>query len=77
MTVQGWAQIAVYAILLLALTPLLGGYMARVYEGEAVFLARWFGFIERAFYRLLRTSSEEEQDWKQYAKSVVWFSLLS
>ena len=50
--------------------------MARVYEGENVFLARWFGFVERAFYRLLRISPDEEQDWKEYAKSVVWFSLL-
>ena len=76
LTALSWTQIAVYTLILLALTPLLGGYMARVYEGETVFLARWFGFIERAFYRLLGTSPEEEQDWKDYAKSVVWFSLL-
>ncbi len=73
---QGTAQIVFYVLVLLALTPLLGGYMARVYEGENVLLARWFGFAERAFYRLLRTSSDEEQDWKQYARSVLTFSLL-
>ena len=38
MTAQGWLQIAIYVALLTALTPLLGGYMARVFRGERVFL---------------------------------------
>jgi K+-transporting ATPase ATPase A chain len=75
-TSQGTAQIVVYVIALLILTPLLGSYMARVYEGEQVLLARWFGFAERGFYRLLRTSPDEEQDWKGYGTSVLVFSLL-
>ena len=33
MTAQGWLQIAMYLTVLTALTPLLGGYMARVYRG--------------------------------------------
>jgi potassium-transporting ATPase potassium-binding subunit len=73
---QGTAQIIFYVVVLLAVTPLLGSYMARVYEGENVLLARWFGFAERGFYRLLRTSPEEEQDWKGYGTSVIVFSLL-
>jgi potassium-transporting ATPase potassium-binding subunit len=75
-TSQGTAQIVVYVLVLLILTPLLGSYMARVYEGEQVLLARWFGFAERGFYRLLRTSPDEEQDWKGYGLSVLVFSLL-
>ena len=34
MTAQGWLQIAIYVAVLTALTPLIGGYMARVYRGE-------------------------------------------
>ena len=34
-TAQGWLQIAFYVAVLTALTPLLGGYMARVYSGRA------------------------------------------
>jgi len=75
-TSQGTAQIVVYVLVLLVLTPILGSYMARVYEGEQVLLARWFGFAERGFYRLLRTSPDDEQDWKQYATSVLVLSLL-
>ena len=39
MTAQGWLQIAIYVAVLTALTPLLGGYMARVYRGEVTLLA--------------------------------------
>jgi K+-transporting ATPase ATPase A chain len=73
---EGVGQIVFYVIVLLAVTPLLGTYMAKVYEGENVLLARWFGFAERGFYRLLRISPDEEQNWKQYGLSVLVFSLL-
>ena len=43
MTAQGWLQIAFYAAVLTALTPLLGAYMARVYQGEHVALAACSG----------------------------------
>ena len=37
-TAQGWLQIVFYVVVLTALTPVLGAYMARVYQGEHVFL---------------------------------------
>ena len=43
MTAQGWLQIALYVAVLTALTPLLGGYMARVYRASAVFLTPVLG----------------------------------
>ena len=36
MTVTGWIQIIVLVAVLTLLTPLLGGYMARVYRRERV-----------------------------------------
>ena len=74
---QGWVQIVVYLVILTALVPLMGGYMARVFQGDRVFLSRVFGPIERLTYRVLRVRPEEGQDWKAYARSVVVFSLLS
>ena len=52
---QGWIQIAAFLILLTALVPLVGGYIARVFQGEAVFLSRVLGPVERFAYRALRT----------------------
>jgi K+-transporting ATPase ATPase A chain len=76
MTWQGWFQIAFYLAVLTALVPLLGGYMARVYMGERVVLARVLGPVERLFYRAVRTNPTREQDWKQYATTMLVFSVL-
>ena len=75
MTLQGWLQIVVFFAIVVAITPLLGGYMARVYTGQHVHLARVVGPVERGIYRLLRVDVEREQDWKSYAASVLLFSL--
>jgi K+-transporting ATPase ATPase A chain len=75
-TAQGWLQIAVYVAALTALTPLLGAYMARVYQGERVLLTRVVGPLERLTYRALRTDPEREQDWKAYARTTIVFSAL-
>jgi K+-transporting ATPase ATPase A chain len=77
MTVTGWIQIVVLVAVLTAVTPLLGGYMARVYLGERVALSVVLGPLERSLYRLLRSDAEREQDWKQYASSVLLFSAAS
>ena len=77
MTGIGIGQILLYAVLLIALTPPLGAYMARVFEGENVLLARWFGFAERGFLRLVGERGAREQDWKSYAKTVIVFSAVS
>jgi potassium-transporting ATPase potassium-binding subunit len=75
MTAGGWGQIALFVAVLLALAVPLGNYMARVYTGEAVFLSRVLGGLERALYRLLRIDETRGQDWKAYARSLLVFSL--
>jgi K+-transporting ATPase ATPase A chain len=77
MTLQGWFQIAVLFVVLTALTPLLGGYMARIYSGETVALTRVLGPLERLLYRVMRTDPEHEQDWKSYGRAAIVFSLVS
>jgi K+-transporting ATPase ATPase A chain len=73
---QGWIQIAVFVAVLVALTPLIGAYMAQVFTNQRVFLSPVVGPIERLTYRLLRVRPEEGQDWKGYARSLIVFSLL-
>ena len=34
MTVIGWVQILLYCAIIVAITPVLGGYMTRVFNGE-------------------------------------------
>ena len=76
MSVNGWLQVAIYFAVLTALVPLLGGYMARVYQGERILLERPLGWLERLIYRLLGPSARTEQDWKSYGKTTIVFSFV-
>jgi potassium-transporting ATPase potassium-binding subunit len=60
-----------------ALTPLLGGHIARVMTGERTFLEPVAGPVERLVYRSLRLRPDHEQTWKAYARSLLAFSLAS
>jgi potassium-transporting ATPase potassium-binding subunit len=73
---QGWLQIALFLAVLIAFAPLLGGYMARVFTGERVFLTPVLGPLERLFYRTLRVDVSRGQDWKGYARSLLVLSGL-
>ncbi len=79
MSGQGVSQIVVYAIVLVALAYPLGLWMARVYSDSSLATLRWFGWlgwIERGFYRLVRSDAKREQDWKSYGVTVLVFSVL-
>jgi K+-transporting ATPase ATPase A chain len=76
LTLQGWLQIAIFFAVLTALTPLLGGYMARVYRNERVFLTRVLGPLERLVYAALRVDPDRQQDWKAYARTTLVFSAV-
>ncbi len=74
MSGQGIAQILLYAVVLVAFGYPLGLYMARVYA--AGFRVRWLSGVESGFYRLMRSDSNREQDWKSYSKTVLVFTVL-
>ena len=73
---QGWLQIALFVVVLVALTKPIGLYMARVFSNQRVFLTPVLGPIERFTYRALRVRPGEGQGWKEYARSLIVFSLL-
>src|ERR1700676_1320329 len=75
MTFTGWLTIVLFAVILTALAMPLGGYLAKVYTGERVFLSPLFAGPERFLLKVLRVDPQREQDWKSYAKSLIIFSL--
>ncbi len=77
MTASGWFQIVLLLAVLTSITPLLGGYIHRVFAGERVLLTRALGPAERCFSALLAGSEPADQDWKGYAGSVLMFSAIS
>ncbi|NTU63154.1 MAG: hypothetical protein HGB05_07080, partial [Chloroflexi bacterium] len=52
MTLNGWLQLGLYVVVLIALVKPLGAYMAHVYEGQPIRLSRVLGPIEQLIYRL-------------------------
>jgi K+-transporting ATPase ATPase A chain len=77
MTVIGWIQILLYAVVIFAITKPLGIYMFRVFEGERQPLPRFFGPIERWLCRLSGADPREQQTWKQYTIGMLIFSAVT
>ena len=66
MTINGFLQIGLYLIVLIALAKPLGWYMARVFEGQSAGLTRLLGPVEKGIYRLCGIRQNEEMGWKTY-----------
>jgi len=76
MTANGWLQIAIYFLLVLAVTKPLGAFMARVFEGERTFLSPILGPVERAIYAVCGVNEREEQHWVTYTVAMLVFSIF-
>jgi potassium-transporting ATPase potassium-binding subunit len=76
MTLNGWLQIALFCVLVLATVRPLGGFMARLFSGERNFLSPIFGPIERGFYRLAGVDPAKEQHWTGYAVAMLLFNAV-
>ncbi len=75
MTFNGWLQIAIYCIVIIAITRPLGGYMTRVFDGERTFLHPVLRPIERAVYWCCGVDETKEQSWLIYAVAMLLFSI--
>ena len=69
-------QLVFFLALVVALTPLLGGWMARVFRGEQHFLTPILGWLEGLIYRVARVDPAEEMTWKRYAAALLAFNFL-
>ena len=77
MTANGWLQIAIFFLLILACVKPLGSFIATVIEGRKNFLTPVLGPVERVIYRICGVKEDEEQHWTRYAGALLAFSLFS
>ncbi len=77
MTVNGWLQIAIFLLLILAVTKPLGVYMTRVFNRERTFIDPGLRPIERLLYRITGVDEDHEMRWTEYAISMLLFSAVS
>jgi potassium-transporting ATPase potassium-binding subunit len=73
MAIIGWVQILLYCAIIVALTPVLGGYMTRVFSGERTFLTPVLRPVELALYRAAGIDEKREQSWLAYTVGMLLF----
>ncbi len=76
MSANGWLQIALFAAIIAALAIPVGTWLHRVMEDPSPPGARLVGPFERLCYRLIGIDPGREMGFREYAGSVVTFSLL-
>jgi K+-transporting ATPase ATPase A chain len=76
MTAIGLVQILIFLALVALVAPFLGEYMARVFQGQRVFLSPVVRPLERGVYRLAGVHEEREQRWTGYLVAVLLFSVV-
>lgn len=77
MSANGWLQIFIFSLVILAVTKPLGIYMFRVFEGDQQPLPQFFGPIERVLYRLCGVDPKEQQKWTEYTIALLLFSAIT
>ncbi|MGN6581088.1 MAG: potassium-transporting ATPase subunit KdpA [Bordetella sp.] len=70
------ALLAVFLVILLAISPFLGRYIRESMENGRYRLTAWGRPIERAIYRIAGVDPLAEMSWKRYALATLLFSVL-
>ena len=73
MTLIGWTQILIYCAIIIAITPALGGYMTKVFNGERTFLSPLLHPVETVIYKIAGVDVRREQGWLMYTVAMLLF----
>jgi potassium-transporting ATPase potassium-binding subunit len=76
MTINGWIQIIVLFLAVLAVTKPLGLYMFKVFSGERTWLSPVLRPVERVTYRICGVDETREQGWLTYTVGLLLFSVF-
>jgi potassium-transporting ATPase potassium-binding subunit len=73
MTAIGWAQIFIYCAIIITITPILGAYMTRVFNGERTFLSLALRPVEVLIYKMAGVDERHEQHAVIYTVGMLLF----
>jgi len=73
MICNGWLQIALFGLIVIAITRPFGGYITRVFAGEWTPLSPLLHPVERFVYWCCGVDETEEHSWRTYAVAMVLF----
>ena len=75
---SGWLQLAVFVVVLAAITKPMGLYLMQVLDANGrTWLDPILRPLERVTYRVMGVDSRQEQDWRHYTFAILLFSLVS
>ncbi|MHB8627242.1 MAG: potassium-transporting ATPase subunit KdpA [Aggregatilineales bacterium] len=77
MTALEAVQLLLYLVVIVVATPLLGGYMAKVFEGHRVWPTPALRPVENVIYRLTRVDAKTEMNWRVYVVTLIAFKVIS
>jgi K+-transporting ATPase ATPase A chain len=77
MTLNGWLQILFFLLAVFLVTPLLGGFMARVFTRQRTWLDPVVRPVERLVYKLTGVDETHEMRWTEYSVALLLFSVVS
>lgn len=76
MRVNDYIQFIIYIVLLVAITPPLGRFMANVFGGEKTWLHKTLGWLENLTYKVSGINPKDEMGWRRYATAFMVFHFI-
>ncbi len=73
---QGWIQITLTLVIIVAITPIFGRYIARVFLEQRTFLDPILNPVERVLYSLVGVSTKENMTGWQYARAILYSNVV-
>jgi potassium-transporting ATPase potassium-binding subunit len=73
---QGWIQIILTLIMIVAIAPIFGGYIARVYLGQKTLLDRMLNPVDRLIFKAIGVQSKTQMTGWQYARAILFSNLV-
>ncbi len=71
MTTKNALEIVVYLAIIVALTPVLGAYMKRVFAGERTWLDAILRPVERGIYKVCGVDASRDQGWVEWTVTML------
>ncbi|WP_373541073.1 potassium-transporting ATPase subunit KdpA [Chamaesiphon sp.] len=72
---QGWIQIGLTLVIILAITPVFGDYIARVYLSQKTLLDRVLSPVDRLIWSLSGVNTQTQMTGWQYARAILYSNL--
>jgi K+-transporting ATPase ATPase A chain len=76
MSIYDWAQLLVFAVTFTLITPVLGHYMAQVFQGKKTFFHPLLQWLESFSYKIGGIDPSEEMKAEKYLKALLLFNLF-